>query len=200
MLYDLIEERGLDYVMRRLTKAERHDRLYRTADEELVMYFVIGLSPKEMFRLFDVEVVQRVLAERMPPENLFYSLEGDQSERLYTARGFARVFEDLAPTQFLQDCRVNAAAVVRAVEKGLISRDDFLGKIKYFTLEQICILKKFHDRFSDFLQPLYRLALYSIFPVRSGSGFRDDRLCDRRRSSARRAFNTDVGRLILSFL
>lgn len=200
MLYDLIESRGLDYVLRRMSKGERHDRLFRTADEELVMYFVIGLSPKEMCRLFDREVVQRVLCERMPPENLFYSLEGEGAESLYTAKGFARVFEDLAPQQFLQDCRVNAPAVVRAVEKGLISRDDFLRKIKYFTLGQISILKKFHTRFSDFLQPLYRLALYSIFPVRSGSGFHDDQPCDRRRSSARLAFNTDIGKVILSFL
>lgn len=200
MLYDLIEERGLDYVIRRLNKNERHRRLDKTPDEELVMYFVIGLSPKEILSLFDRAVIQKVLGERMPPENLFYSLEGEGAERFYTAEGFARGFGDLGPDQFLQDCRVNAPAVVRAVEKGLISRDDFLGKIKYFTFHQISLLKKFHHRFSDFLQPLYRLALYSIFPVRCGSGFRDDRCCEERRASARRAFNTDVGKLILSFI
>jgi hypothetical protein len=200
MLYDLIEERGLDYVMRRLSKEERHARLYKTEDEELIMYFVIGLTPKEMFRLFDQSVIQRVLGERMPPENLFYSLEGEGAERFYTAGGFGRGFGDLSPDQFLQDCRVNAPAVVRAMEKGLISGDDFMGKIKYFTLGKISFLKKFHHRFSDFLQPLYRLALYSIFPVRCGSGFRDDRCCEERRSSARRAFNTDVCKVILSFI
>jgi hypothetical protein len=71
VMFERIEERGVEYVLRKYSQRQRDQMLRDTCSDELVMYAVIGLTTEEIQKLFTASVLRKEFS-RLPPENLFY--------------------------------------------------------------------------------------------------------------------------------
>ena len=195
MLYEKIEEEGLDYVLNKYSLQKRISMLKKTPNEELVMYAVIGLSSEELLSLFSRKACEEVFV-RLCPDNLFYFY--DSFSKLFTVSLFRPIFCRLSEEDFLNGYKTSPVSVIRAMEKGDLSTSDIIGKLRHMKLEELFLLKKWHCGFEKIIRQVKCILSHSIFPVRNGTGFREK--SERVRESARKAYSRDIAVYITEFL
>lgn len=179
MLYEKIEERGLDYVLERYSKAYRDRCLTQMSSEDLIMFSVIGMTAEEMEKLFSRKVMEREFC-RLPAENLFYSMES--MEGIWTRKSFLISFDDLDQKTFVDEYRKSPSSLFQMIDLGLLRSEEVLEKLKHVRLEELFRLKRYHRRFEKILRPLEELLYHTLF------------------IGARRAYSRDVAKLIVEFI
>jgi hypothetical protein len=195
MLYEKIEEKGLDYVLRKYSLEKRISILKSTPSDELVMYSVIGITPEELTSLFSRKVFEEVFS-RLCPDNLFYFY--DSFAKLFTRQLFRPIFLNISQNDLLNECKTSPMSIVRAMDKGVLTSSDIIGKLRHMKLEDLFLLKKWHSAFEKIIRPVKIMLVHSIFPIRHGSGFTEN--SDRIKESARKAYSRDIAMYITEFL
>lgn len=192
MLYERIEEKGIDYVLSKYSRTQRDRYLEQTPSEELVMYSIIGLTPKEMALLFSRGTLQKEFS-RLPPENLFYSFD--------TLQGAIRmnsIFEEIDVYTFLSEYRKTPYVLFKLLDTKVITISDVLRKLMYTKLETISKLKAYHPRFAEIWKHLARLVSSCVFPIRKGMGWKQEG--EGVREAAARAYSRDIAEYIVTFI
>jgi len=193
MLYERIEERGLDYVLRKYSQRQRDDILRNTCSEDLVMYSVIGLTTKELIALFSKSVVRKEFS-RLPPENLFYC---DSFHALVNVRP---LFQEMDTSTFLSEYRKTPAVLFQLLDSRAITRSDVLQKLAGLTLMRISALRSYHYRFEEVWVVLREMVTHCVFPIRRGTAWKEPFERCSVREAAVKAYSRDLARYIVEFI
>ena len=193
LLYERIEEKGIDYVLERYSQRQRDYFLEKTPEDDLVMYAVIGLTPEELVLLFTKSVLQKEFS-RLLPENLFYSWD--------TIRGVVDVsfiFSHLDSDTFLTEYKKDPRTLFYLLDSRQITICDILSKIRNMTLHEISKLRGYHRRFQEVWAVLCKLVVSSVFPIREGSMWSGGK-SERVRDAARRSCARDLAKYVVEFI
>jgi hypothetical protein len=193
LLYERIEERGIDYVLRKYSQYQRDYFLENTPEDDLVMYAVIGLTPEELDLLFSRRVLQKEFS-RLLPENLFYSWS--------TIKGVVRVssiFRRLDAETLMTEYKKCPSTLFYLLDAKQITVRDILGKLQNTTLHEISRLRRYHIRFQEVWGMLCKLLVPSVFPVREGSTW-SGKIVKGLKEAAQRAYSRDLAKYIVDFI
>lgn len=193
MLYERIEERGLDYVLGKYSQRQRDEVLKKTCSEDLVMYSVIGLTEEELLELFSKSVLRRELS-RLPPENLFYC---DSFHALFSIRP---LFLQMDTSTFISEYSKTPGVLFQLLDRKAITKWDVIDKLSRLSLTMISGLRKYHYRFEEVWSALRVMLQHSLFPIRKGTSLSGWNTEERVKQAAERAYSRDLARYIVDFI
>ena len=196
--YDQLENHGVDTVLERMSPARRQQKLQETADDELIYYFIIGLTAEECTSLWG-SALQREM-RRLSPEDTFTAMSYlDRHEipsffsRATLTHKISRLHSHLVRCcldyehqfRYLLDTKLVDANTIRAAARTL-------------TLSQIAYIIRVRPLFRRVFQPVFDMAFHCLLPVKRGTCFRGGAL-ETVKHSARRLGN-DIRHIVMEFI
>ena len=193
LLYERIEEKGLENVLTRYSQRQRDYFLEQTPEDELVMYAVIGLTPEELTLLFTQRAIQKEFS-RLLPENLFYSWS-----TISGVVSISSIFRHLQTDTLLTEYKKDPCTLFYLLDSGQITVYDVLGKLKKMTLHEISKLRSYHSRFKEVWEVLCKITVSSVFPIREGSSWSGKKSVSIR-DAARGSYSRDLAKYVVEFI
>lgn len=197
-LYDMIEHYGMQDVLERTSLRRRQRILEETDADELIYYFIIGLSADECLSLFG-ESLQPAL-RRMSPSDMFTAFSYvDRADipTLFSPKTIRRNVGQLH-TELVRCCLDYERHFRYLLDHDWVDALTIRRGARFLTLSQISFIVRTRPAFLCIFNPILLMARHCVFPVRSGTTFRGT-VCPAACASARR-LGTDVRDHVMSFL
>lgn len=194
--YERIEDHGVEAICRRLPPSRRDNLLAETADDELVYYFIIGLTAKEFKALWSPSVLEEMFW-RLPPTDLltsFHYVSYSDLPALFSPDLIKGRLEEFSNSELVRCMAEHAKSIGTLLTPSAIRT---IGR--RLTLAQIGGLCRLRPMYAPVFQPVFGMAFHCIFPVKEGSTFRGGH-SPSLRIAARRAACSDLRGHIMSFL
>jgi hypothetical protein len=194
--YERIEDQGVESICRRLPRSRRDDLLAETADDDLVYYFIIGLTAEEFKKLWSPAVLEEMFWRLSPTDLLtsFHYVSYADLPALFSPSFIRGRLEEFSDSELVR-CMAEHADSIQTLLRPPAIRET----ARRLTLNQIGQLCRLRPKYAPVFRPVFGMAFHCIFPVREGSSFRGQ-ASPSLRLAARRAACVDLRGHIMSFL
>jgi hypothetical protein len=194
--YERIEDQGVETICRRLAPSRRDDLLAETADDDLVYYFIIGLTANEFKTLWSPSILEEMFWRLSPTDLLtsFHYLSYSDLPALFSPAFIRGRLEEFSDSELVR-CMAEHADSIQT----LLRPQAIRATARRLTLTQIGQLCRLRPKYAPVFQPVFGMAFHCIFPVKEGSTFRGGNSSSLR-LAAQRVSCSDLRGHIMSFL
>ena len=199
--YETIEERGIEAIVSKWPLSKRQQKLEETSDEELMYYFMIGLTSEQCSSLWSPSIVKKEMM-RLPSSDMFSALSTvsySDYTFFFSPSTICANMEELSEFEFVRCCIDYSREIAYLLESNTISPQTLLRCARRLTVSQLSQLSRFRHMYKPIFQPIFNMVSHCLFPTRNGSRFNGG-CSESVRRSAQRASCDGIRNHIMGFL